>query len=193
MMLLRRRMWGVLPAVVAATFLLVPGVSAARHPKYVKHRVAKHHLRRVPTHRLSHRVPKRKLTHKVTVHRARPKYRPVHHYVYRRRPRRFYHRRVWARYGPSSNRIEQIQQALARSGYYQGDPTGRWDSVTISAMKSFQSAHGITPTGRIDATSLQKLGLGSDIAGVAPPRPILPSQPSSSNKDSGRKAVGEGR
>lgn len=194
-MRLRRRTLGVLPAVVAATFLLVPGVSAAaRHPKFVKHKVAKHHLPRVPKRRLSQRVPKRKQAHRATARRAPRKYRRIHHVVYRRR-HHFYRRRRWARYGPSSSRIEQIQMALTRSGYYHGDPTGRWDSTTVTAMKDFQRAHGITPTGRIDVASLQKLGLGSDIAGVAPPRPILPSDTANSNKESESesKPVGEGR
>lgn len=74
--------------------------------------------------------------------------------------------------GPTPERISQIQSALARGGYYQGDPTGKWDDNTVAAMQKFQSAHGIDPTGKIDAPSLQKLGLGSDIAGVSAPRPV---------------------
>ena len=58
-------------------------------------------------------------------------------------------------------------------------------------MKSFQQAHGITPTGKIDASSLQKLGLGSDVAGVAPPRPVVPVNPPDAGKES--KSVGEGK
>lgn len=37
-------------------------------------------------------------------------------------------------------------------------------------MKNFQQANGLTPTGKFDALSLQKLGLGSSTAGAAPPR-----------------------
>jgi hypothetical protein len=76
---------------------------------------------------------------------------------------------------PTPDRITEIQSALAHSGYYQGDPNGRWDSASITAMQKFQSAHGIEPTGKLDAPSLQKLGLGSDIAGVSAPKPPLPS------------------
>jgi peptidoglycan hydrolase-like protein with peptidoglycan-binding domain len=80
---------------------------------------------------------------------------------------------------PSPDRITEIQSALARGGYYQGDPTGKWDDSTVSAMEKFQSANGIEPNGKIDAPSLQKLGLGSDIAGVSAPKPVIPNTTSS--------------
>ena len=73
---------------------------------------------------------------------------------------------------PTADRISEIQTALAQHGYYQGDPNGKWDSNTVSAMQKFQSASGLDPTGKLDALSLQKLGLGSDIAGVSAPKPV---------------------
>ena len=76
---------------------------------------------------------------------------------------------------PTSDRITEIQTALAHGGYYQGDPNGRWDGNTVAALQKFQSANGIEPSGKLDAPSLQKLGLGSDIAGVSAPRPITPA------------------
>ncbi|HXZ12947.1 MAG TPA: peptidoglycan-binding domain-containing protein [Candidatus Sulfotelmatobacter sp.] len=77
---------------------------------------------------------------------------------------------------PTPDRISEIQSALARGGYYEGDPSGKWDAKTIGAMQKFQSANGIEPNGKLDAISLQKLGLGSDTAGVSAPKP--PSPPS---------------
>ena len=71
---------------------------------------------------------------------------------------------------PTPERISEIQSSLARGGYYQGDPNGKWDSNTIAAMQKFQSANGLDPSGKLDATSLQKLGLGSGIAGVSAPK-----------------------
>ena len=123
--------------------------------------------------------------HRAPVRRAKRTGHAYHRAAYHSR----YHRRVYRHHfrmpaGPSSDRIEQIQRALSRSGYYQGDPTGRWDSDTVSAMKSFQQAHGITPSGKIDASSLQQLGLGSDVAGLAPPRPVVTVDPRNSGKDS---------
>lgn len=75
---------------------------------------------------------------------------------------------------PTPGRISEIQSALSRGGYYQGDPNGKWDSNTVSAVQKFQSANGIDPTGKLDAPTLQKLGLGSDIAGVSAPRVVAP-------------------
>jgi hypothetical protein len=76
---------------------------------------------------------------------------------------------------PTPDRISEIQTALSRGGYYQGDPNGKWDSNSIAAMQKFQSANGLDSTGKLDAPSLQKLGLGSDIAGVSAPKPRVPS------------------
>jgi peptidoglycan hydrolase-like protein with peptidoglycan-binding domain len=77
---------------------------------------------------------------------------------------------------PTPDRITEIQSALARGGYYQGDPNGKWDANTVAAMQKFQSSNGLEANGKLDALSLQKLGLGSDIAGVsAPKQPVKPS------------------
>lgn len=73
---------------------------------------------------------------------------------------------------PTPDRISEIQSALARGGYYQGDPNGKWDANTIAAMEKFQSSHGIEASGKLDAPTLQKLGLGSGIAGVSAPKPV---------------------
>jgi len=76
---------------------------------------------------------------------------------------------------PEPARIKEIQQALAREGFYRGEPTGKWDDATVDAMKNFQQARGLLPTGKIEALSLQKLGLGSSIAGLAPPAAQSPA------------------
>lgn len=76
---------------------------------------------------------------------------------------------------PTPARISEIESALAAQGTYKGHPNGKWDSAAVQAMKDYQSAHGLTPTGKLDALSLQKLGLGSEIAGRAAPLP--PPQP----------------
>jgi peptidoglycan hydrolase-like protein with peptidoglycan-binding domain len=80
---------------------------------------------------------------------------------------------------PTPARISEIQSALAAQGSYKGQPNGKWDDSTAQAMKEFQSAHGLTPTGKLDALSLQKLGLGSEIAGRAAPVPQTPAVPAS--------------
>ena len=72
---------------------------------------------------------------------------------------------------PTSDRVIEIQSALAKDGSYNGMADGKWNDETILAMRKFQASHGLNPTGRLDALTLQKLGLGSQTAGVAPPTP----------------------
>jgi peptidoglycan hydrolase-like protein with peptidoglycan-binding domain len=76
---------------------------------------------------------------------------------------------------PTADRISEIQSALVRGGYYQGTPNGKWDSNTVAAVQKFQSANGIEANGKLDAPTLQKLGLGSGIAGVSAPKPAAPA------------------
>ncbi len=93
----------------------------------------------------------------------------------KRRRSRF--RRVPKQKAPTPDRIKEIQSALARDGYYDGEPNGKWDSRTAQAMERFQQDHGLPPTGKLDALSLQRLGLGSEIAGVSAPQPAEPTDP----------------
>jgi len=77
---------------------------------------------------------------------------------------------------PAPERISEIQTALAKDGSFAGTPNGKWDDSTVAAMKKFQTAHGLNPSGKLDAHTLQKLGLGSQTAGVAAPmQPITTS------------------
>ena len=76
---------------------------------------------------------------------------------------------------PTTDRIKEIQAALQKDGSYQGEPTGKWDSASSEAMKKYQDKNGISPTGKIDAASLNKLGLGSDTAGKGAPVPAASS------------------
>jgi len=82
---------------------------------------------------------------------------------------------------PAPGRISEIQQALAKDGSFTGTPNGKWDTLTVEAMKKFQDAHGLNPSGKLDAKTLQQLGLGSQTTGVAPP---LPPTSSSTGKSS---------
>jgi peptidoglycan hydrolase-like protein with peptidoglycan-binding domain len=97
---------------------------------------------------------------------------PVHHKSHK--TRRHHVKKVRGQKAPTADRISEIQTALSRDGYYQGDPTGKWDSNTVAALQKFQSTHGIDADGKLDAPTLQKLGLGSDIAGVSAPKPVVP-------------------
>ena len=81
---------------------------------------------------------------------------------------------------PTADRISEIQQALAKEGAFTNKPNGKWDASTVEAMKKFQAAHGLNPSGKLDALTLQKLGLGSKTAGVAAPIPTTSSSSSTS-------------
>jgi peptidoglycan hydrolase-like protein with peptidoglycan-binding domain len=76
---------------------------------------------------------------------------------------------------PTPDRISEIQQALAKDGSFAGAPNGKWDAATVDAMKKFQESHRLNPSGKLDAKTLQQLGLGSQTAGVAPPLPPVSS------------------
>jgi peptidoglycan hydrolase-like protein with peptidoglycan-binding domain len=76
---------------------------------------------------------------------------------------------------PTPDRITEIQQALAKDGSFTGAPNGKWNDSTVEAMKKFQAGHGLNPSGKLDALTLQKLGLGSQTAGVAAPMPPVTS------------------
>src|SRR5712664_1676788 len=85
------------------------------------------------------------------------------------------HRRERGQKAPTPERISEIQQALAKDGSFAGAPNGKWDGSTVEAMRKFQSGHGLNPSGKLDASTLQKLGLGSQTAGIAAPMPPLAS------------------
>jgi peptidoglycan hydrolase-like protein with peptidoglycan-binding domain len=80
-------------------------------------------------------------------------------------------RRERGQKAPTPDRITEIQQALAKDGSFTGTPNGKWNDSTVEAMKKFQAGHGLNPSGKLDALTLQKLGLGSQTAGVAAPLP----------------------
>ena len=72
---------------------------------------------------------------------------------------------------PTADRVIEIQAALSKDGSFQGAPSGKWDDATATAMRRFQASHGLNPSGKLDAPTLQRLGLGSQTAGVAAPTP----------------------
>src|SRR5208282_3560277 len=69
-------------------------------------------------------------------------------------------RRRRAQLRPEPERIQEIQQALVKTGYLSAEPNGRWDDQTREAMRRYQADHGFPVTGLPEAKSLMKLGLG---------------------------------
>ncbi len=89
--------------------------------------------------------------------------------LHRTKSSRKSHRRERGQKTPAPDRISEIQKALAKDGSFTGTPNGKWDAATVEATKKFQESHGLNPTGKLDAKTLQQLGLGSQTAGAAPP------------------------
>lgn len=87
-------------------------------------------------------------------------------------------KKVKGQAAPTPERISEIQESLAKKGVLAGTPSGKWDDSTVDAVKQFQASNGLTPSGKLDALTLQKLGLGSETAGLAPPTP----PPNSTNR-----------
>jgi|SRR3974390_3318141 len=80
-------------------------------------------------------------------------------------------KKVKGQTAPTPERISEIQEALGKKGVLEGAPSGKWDDSTTEAVRKFQSSSGLNPTGKLDALTLQKLGLGSETAGLAKPTP----------------------
>lgn len=139
----------------------------------------------------SHSVKKGKATRKVASKSRKASLRTVAYKTptHRRRRRSRRHHVVLPKQ-PSSQRTQEIQSALQRGGYYTGDPTGKWDSGTQDSLRRFQAANGLPPTGKLDALSLQKMGLGSDVAGVSAPRTVTPGTSATASATTAAKTPG---
>ena len=61
-----------------------------------------------------------------------------------------------------SARATEIQQALIREHYLDGEATGMWDANSVAAMQKYQAAHGWQTKLTPDSRALKKLGLGPD-------------------------------
>lgn len=66
-------------------------------------------------------------------------------------------------------RVREIQSALIREQYMDGQPNGVWDSRSKSAMQKFQADQGWQSKVVPDSRALIKLGLGPDHANLLNP------------------------
>jgi len=73
--------------------------------------------------------------------------------------------------GMDTERATQIQSALIKQGYLSGEPTGVWDSHTVSAMQKLQSDNGWQTKMTPDSRALIKLGLGPQATAGPHPAP----------------------
>lgn len=61
--------------------------------------------------------------------------------------------------GIALERVIEIQNALVKAGYYQGEATGVYDETTKQAMKQYQQANNLQASGLPSAHALKKLGV----------------------------------
>lgn len=66
-------------------------------------------------------------------------------------------------------RVREIQAALIRENYLQGQANGAWDQRSKEAMQRYQAANGWQTKMIPDSRALIKLGLGPDRANLINP------------------------
>ena len=66
-------------------------------------------------------------------------------------------------------RVREIQSALIRARYLDGEPNGVWDSRSKAAMQKFQADQGWQSKVVPDSRALIRLGLGPDHANLLNP------------------------
>ncbi len=89
-------------------------------------------------------------------------------------------------------RTREIQEALIREHYMEGEPSGAWDSTTQAAMQRYQEAQGWQSKTTPDSRALIKLGLGPSHDHLLNPESAMTSSPAApavtDPKDSAKKA-----
>jgi peptidoglycan hydrolase-like protein with peptidoglycan-binding domain len=90
-----------------------------------------------------------------------------------------------------NQRAQQIQEALVREHYLNGQPSGTWDASTQEAMRRYQSDQGWQAKQVPDSRALIRLGLGPDHGHLLNPQsamttgPALPQSASNTRPASG--------
>ena len=62
--------------------------------------------------------------------------------------------------GTGGSVVAQVQQELARAGYYRGRVDGVMGNGTRNAIRAYKRANGLRADGRIDAELLRSMGIG---------------------------------
>ena len=87
------------------------------------------------------------------------------------------HRRNRGQKKIENARTRQIQQALARAHYFDGEASGVWDAKTEDALRRFQGANGWQTKVVPDSRALIKLGLGPNHDGLINPETAMTDGP----------------
>ena len=85
----------------------------------------------------------------------------------------------------------EIQTALIREHYMQGEPSGTWDSATQAAMQRYQADQGWQSKTTPDSRALIKLGLGPSHDHLLNPESAMttPAAPVAGDPKAGAKQI----
>ena len=78
-------------------------------------------------------------------------------------------------------RAREIQQALIREHYLEGEPSGNWDAASETAMQRYQADQGWQSKTTPDSRALIKLGLGPSSDHLLNPESAMTTAPSTSD------------
>jgi hypothetical protein len=87
-------------------------------------------------------------------------------------------------------RATAIQDALIRSHYLSGEPTGAWDQASKDAMLRYQANNGWQTKVVPDSRALIKLGLGPDHKGLLNPETANIPSPAELGVDNEAQSIG---
>jgi hypothetical protein len=93
--------------------------------------------------------------------------------------------------GIDPTRAREIQSALIREHYMQGEPSGLWDSSTQAAMQRYQADHGWQAKEIPDSRALITLGLGPNHDHLLNPESAMTTPPASNPKAGTKQAPAE--
>ncbi len=77
----------------------------------------------------------------------------------------------------ASDRAREIQEALIRQHYLDGEPSGQWDAATEAALRKLQGDQGWQTKTVPDSRALIKLGLGPSKDGLLNPESAMTTTP----------------
>jgi len=86
-----------------------------------------------------------------------------------------------------SDRARQIQTALIREHYMEGEPTGTWDAITQAAMQRYQADQGWQSKTTPDSRALIKLGLGPSHDHLLNPENAMTTAPAAADPKAATK------
>ncbi len=88
-----------------------------------------------------------------------------------------------------SERAREIQTALIRQHYMDGEPSGSWDSATQAAMQRYQADQGWQSKTTPDARALIRLGLGPNHDHLLNPESAMTTTPAPPAADDPKAAA----